>query len=1102
MKTRFAKILSLLLIVNVIMPLSAIGAPPEPPEITVLSSEPEITATSGQTTLDLDSAVYTPEGRVRLIVELQTPPLGLAVSSSKIKLDLKSAASQSYLVDIERQQDMALAEMVAQAPSLQVDFRYQAAFNGFGLRVDPVEALALLKLDSVKHIYPDQMRTLMLDASLQVINAPIFWSDLGGADHAGDGIRIAVIDTGIRSENPMFSGDGFTQPPGFPRGYCADHPADIYFQCNDKLIAARYYVPTFQVHGAEVNSPLDIHGHGSHVAGIVAGNSVDIEPGMIVPETTRISGVAPGAYLMVYKAFFTKPDETAGGTDSMLLAALDDALLDGADVVNNSWGGIDIEDPTNNPFTTAVKALKAAGAVVVFAAGNSGPGAGTISCPGCLEDAITVGATTADRIFANTLDVTGPGEIPEDLLGLAALAGSGPEIISDIEAEVLDTVTVDPLNANACDSFVGDVFSNTIALIPRGDCPFLDKITHVQEAGALAAAVVNNEPGFPIRMANLESTLVPSVFMSQDQGQALLAWVTGKASPTARINASATAVHNVYWQDVLWDSSSVGPNGDPNVLKPDIVAPGVNILSAISPVFTSGENYLILQGTSMATAHISGAAALMRQQHSDWSPDQIKTALTSTAIQQVSQPDSGASATPFMMGSGRLNLGRARNAGVTFNRSSFVNDNCNLQCGWSGVITNVGLSNPWWNAIVKAPSGMHVQLSPAYIFFDPETGDSVPFTVSVDVSELAPDQWYFASVTWENIFGTYSDAYLPIAVYVTDPVQARLEKSVNQHYASPGDIANYHLTLVNEAPLTTTFTITDPIPNNASYVANSATGGLVYDPVFEELRATTELAGAQMQIVTDTLFGAYYSLPDLGAAPIDCPDTNCDDAALVISGLDFYFNGRSASELVWSTNGYLQVGSAILGLSSPNQNLPDTAIPNNIIAPFWTDLDLDGGAGDGSGHGALYYALVQVGEGTGPIYYVFEWKEAALKDDFSSQYSFQVWIERGTEHIWFVYGPQTAALTTGTVGVENLYGSVGFTYFFNGSGIAPVEGTTLKASAILDSAVYAYSLVMGADKSIDVVNTAQAKNQLTDQLLQATTTVFVGDYVFLPLVVR
>ncbi len=292
MKSRFVKILSLILVVSVIAPLSATGAPPEPPEITVISSEPEITATSGQKALNLEAAVHTPDGRVRLIVELRASPLGLAMPSPKVKSDIESVANQTYLADITRQQEAALTEMTALAPSLQVDFRYRAAFNGFGLSIDPAEASALLDLASIKRIYPDRPRTLMLDSSINVINAPGFWTSPGGADYYGDGIRIAIIDTGIRSEHPMFSGEGYTPPPTFPHGYCADYPGDLYFQCNGKLIAARYYAPTFQVHGAEVNSPLDIHGHGSHVAGIAAGNPVEVPAGNVVPEATSISGVA------------------------------------------------------------------------------------------------------------------------------------------------------------------------------------------------------------------------------------------------------------------------------------------------------------------------------------------------------------------------------------------------------------------------------------------------------------------------------------------------------------------------------------------------------------------------------------------------------------------------------------------------------------------------------------------------------------------------------------------------------------------------------------------------------------------------------------------
>jgi uncharacterized repeat protein (TIGR01451 family) len=1093
MKTGLAKILTYILALALLAPLVPVGASPFPPQIKVLDEVPEIMAAFGNPPLDLDAALRSSDGKLHLIVELQLPPLGLAAHNQNLPFDLARPKNTAYRSALVAQQDAVLEKLSPLAPSLEVDFRYQAAFNGFGIRIRADEVELLFQLDEINQVYPDRPRRLMLDASTELIHAPAFWQDLGGQEQAGAGVRIAVIDTGVRSEHPMFDGDGFTQPPGFPYGYCEEHPDDPSFQCNPKLIAARYYAPAFPVHGAEVNSPLDIHGHGSHVAGIAAGNPVDVPSGEVVPAMTSISGVAPQAYLLVYKTFFAKPDGTAGSSDSRLLAALDDALLDGAQVVNNSWGGLDIEDPENNPFRTAVQALNAVGAVVVFAAGDGGPTPGTISCPGCLEEVITVGATTADRIFANPLDVTGPGAVPDNLLGLAALSGSGPELVADLEADILYSGDADPLNLNACAAFSGQVFSNTIALMPRGDCSFQEKVTHAQDAGAIGALIYNNEPGFPLLMANLETTLIPSFFMAQDQGQVLLDWVANMVSSTVHISATVSALHNPNWQDLLWEKSGVGPNIDPGIFKPDLVAPGVNILSAISPVFTGGEANYFLQGSSMAAAHVSGAAALMRQLHPDWSPQQIKTALKSTAAPQVLQPDGLTSATPFMMGSGRLDLGSVRQTNVTFSHGSFVESHCSLQCGWDdALITNAGqdVTPAWRVANITAPTGMQISVTPVNAVL--YAGESLPFSVTVDVSELPPDQWYFSKITWVDKFNLLPDAVLPVAVYVTDPIQARFTKDVDQVYASPDDTLAYSLTLTNEFPLTTTFSITDPIPQNAGYVPGSAAGGLSYDSGEDQLVGAVALSGAQLEIITDTLYSAYYSLPDLGVDPVACPDTNCDDAALVISGLDFYYNGRSVAEVVWSTNGYLEVGSIVSNLSSPNQNMPDTTLPNHVLAPFWADLI----------NGTWFYALVQVGGETGPVYYIFEWKDAELKGDPSSQFSFQVWIERGTENIWFVYGPQTTLMTTGTVGAENRYGSVGFSYFYNGVGSAPVDGTTLKVRSILDVAEMTYALRAGQEKGTNIVNLARAQNQITNQVLEAGVTVYVGDSVYLPLVLR
>lgn len=387
---------------------------------------------------------------------------------------------------------------------------------------------------------------------------------------------------------------------------------------------------------------------------------------------------------------------------------------------------------------------------------------------------------------------------------------------------------------------------------------------------------------------------------------------------------------------------------------------------------------------------------------------------------------------------------------------------------------------------MDAPAGMSVQVEPDFMILG--LGESRTFTVTADVSGVPLDQWYFGNISWQQKFDTHSDANLPLAVYAAEPDHASLGKTANRAFAEPGDTVAYTITLINDAPLTTTFTISDPVPMNASYVPGSAAGGLDYDAVEDELVGIVGLSGVKMELVPDTLHG-YHSLPDLGVPPQSCPDDRCDDAAIELGGLDFFYNGRHVSDLEWSTNGYLQVSAETQNLAAPNQNLPDPALPNNILAPLWADL-IDG---------TLYYALVSYGD---QVYYVFEWKDAALKSDPDRQYSFQIWIEIGTDGIWFVYGPQTGAITTATVGLENQHGSAGYSYYYNGSGIAPPEGSTLKVIHDVDQANFTYALEMGPTLGWDVTNVVQVTNSRTDRVLQASATVHVSLQIYLPLLIR
>ena len=201
---------------------------------------------------------------------------------------------------------------------------------------------------------------------------------------------------------------------------------------------------------------------------------------------------------------------------------------------------------------------------------------------------------------------------------------------------------------------------------------------------------------------------------------------------------------------------------------------------------------------------------------------------------------------------------------------------------------------------------------------------------------------------------------------------------------------------------------------------------------------------------------------------------------------------------MWSTNGYIQIGAETSDLSGPNQNLPNPTTPNNVLAPLWADLDLDACV-TGSNKMGWYFGSAS----DGPIIYdIFEWKEAALKSDPSTCFSFQVWIKRGTDEIWFVYGPQTGSLSAATVGLENQHGSAGYSYYYNGSGTAPIEGTTLKVINSVDEAILTYALAFGPALGVDVTNVVHVTNSRTDRVLQASATVHVSLQIYLHLLIH
>ena len=194
----------------------------------------------------------------------------------------------------------------------------------------------------------------------------------------------------------------------------------------------------------------------------------------------------------------------------------------------------------------------------------------------------------------------------------------------------------------------------------------------------------------------------------------------------------------------------------------------------------------------------------------------------------------------------------------------------------------------------------------------------------------------------------------------------------------------------------------------------------------------------------------------------------------------------------------MQVGTQISNLSSTHQDLPDPEAPNYLIAPLWTDLDLES-CSSGSSDTGWYRGYVT--DGTYD-YYVFEWKEAALRSNPETCFSFQVWIKRGSDEIWFTYGPQTGSVDAATVGIENLDGSAGDTYYYNGTGSAPIEGSNLKVVRNDSQAIFTYDLRVDANIGEDVINLVEATNTNNGTVMQASTIVQVGERIYLPTVMR
>ena len=566
---------------------------------------------------------------------------GLRATSRKItgdaKLDTRSPearAYRQYLVGRHAEMETRMSQALGRA--INAVYQYYNANNGIAARLTADEAETVRQLPGVSFVQPDFMRQLHTDAGPSWVGATPIWDGTGFPATQGEGIIVGVIDTGINPSNPSFAAvgpvDGYqhTNPlgPSTYLGVCDPgntspppgvSPYDPAFPCNDKLIGVWGYT--------EVSSgdPVDDDGHGSHTASTAAGNRVNAA--IVAPtysDSVAISGVAPHANIIAYDACGND-----GCPDSVTSLAIDQAVADGVDVINYSLGGPPL-DPWMYYGTVAMLNAREAGIFVATSAGNSGPGSETVGSPADAPWVATVGNSTHNRAYINSLvGMTGGATSPADMEGKGFTSGFGPAPIIHA-SELGDAQCLVPFDPGIC--------SGQIVVCDRGDIDRVEKGTNVLACGAGGLVLANEERHGESTVA--DPHYLPAVHIGYQDGEVLRSWLADNSGVTNATITGANKVLETERADIMAGSSSRGANPSvPDIIKPDITAPGTDIIAASGVGDPVPPEWGFKSGTSMASPHVAGSAALLMVLHPDWEPAEIQSAITSTGRLSVRKED-------------------------------------------------------------------------------------------------------------------------------------------------------------------------------------------------------------------------------------------------------------------------------------------------------------------------------------------------------------------------------------------------------------------------------------------------------------------------------
>ena len=572
------------------------------------------------------------------------------------KIDPGSPAVRRWQQHLTAKHDAALARVGATKL-----YDYTVANNGVAAELTAQQAAALARTSGVVAVTKDELHQPSTTASphfLGMDGAGGIWEKLGGAPDAGAGTVVGVIDTGIWPESQAFAGGTGIPVPADWHGACVNGELFTAKNCNDKLIGARYYVNGFgrkYVAKDDYLSARDGAGHGSHTASTAAGNH-GVPVTIDGKDFGSASGMAPGAKVAAYKVCWEGDPRfaTPGCFSSDSVAAINDAILDGVDVLNYSIGG-GSESTVLDPVAQAFRGASNAGIYVANSAGNSGPGASTFDHPA--PWVTTVAAATFRRSFQ--VVELGNGARYVGASTTAALPAAA-QLVTSVSAKV---ASASDANAALCVPGTLDPAKVTgrVVQCDRGVIDRIDKSFEVKRAGGVGMVLTNTSAN----SLNGDYHPIPSVHVDHVAREAILAYITAAgASATAKIgplNAAEAAAAPQVPEVASFSSRGPSTTTDGDILKPDIAAPGVDVIAAVAPPSNHGRSWDYYSGTSMSSPHIAGIGALMKAAQPTWLPSEIRSALMTTTTDTVSSAGD-----PFAQGAGHVNPNRATDPGLVY----------------------------------------------------------------------------------------------------------------------------------------------------------------------------------------------------------------------------------------------------------------------------------------------------------------------------------------------------------------------------------------------------------------------------------------------------